>query len=302
VRREGWAGGWGGCGARGDGGGWVCGSGGWGVGRDRCTVASTSAWLAGMVCVRVHGGGDAGAGQSGKRGVTEGSGWRGGGRGGRGEGGGIEGGVGGVGGVGGGKVLEVRVSLRGLRPGMVYRVWVVGVSKEGVRGAKSEAIFVETRGRVLQSRPLRVALAALCASCVLQPNLSCAQAALGRGLHIPYACGRALGQFLHFSYALDPPPPIPLGGTRLGGRWLRACLRGRRDSPKCGTEPMYHRHHKRGKKKLLASGLRVGEGGGGWAREGGGGAEICVGGPRCHGAQSRGKLGARSWCCVAKWR
>ena len=225
-RRKGWAEGWGGCGARGDGGGWVCGIGGWGVGRDRCTVASTSAWLAGMVCVRVHRGSDGGAGQSGKRGVTEGSGWRGGGRGGRGEGGGTEGGVGGVGGVGGGKGLEVRVALRGLRPGMVYRVWVVGVSKEGVRGAKSEAISVETRGRVLQSRPLRVALAALCASCVLQPNLSCAQAALGRGLHIPYACGRALGQFLHFSYALDTPPPYPAGGHEVGGAVAAGLLEG----------------------------------------------------------------------------
>ena len=191
------AGGWGGCGARGDGGGWVCGGGGWAAGRDRGTMggASASAWLAGMVCVRVHGGGEGGEGQSTKRRVAEGAGWRGGGRGRSGEERGIEEGVGGVGGVGGGKVLEVRVALRGLRPGMVYRVWVVGVSKKGVRGAKSEAIFVETRGRVLQSRPLRVALAALCASCVLQPNLCYAQAALGRGLHIPYACGRLVGLF-----------------------------------------------------------------------------------------------------------
>jgi len=33
---------------------------------------------------------------------------------------------------------------------------------------------------------------------------------------IRYACGRSLGQFLHFSYALDIPPPYPSGGHEVG--------------------------------------------------------------------------------------
>jgi len=36
---------------------------------------------------------------------------------------------------------EVKISLAGLRPGIIYRVWVVGVSFDGVRGAPSQVFF-----------------------------------------------------------------------------------------------------------------------------------------------------------------
>ena len=35
----------------------------------------------------------------------------------------------------------VQLSLSGLRPGMVYRVQIVGISSDGVRGAPSMVIF-----------------------------------------------------------------------------------------------------------------------------------------------------------------
>ena len=105
----------GGGGARGDR------AGGWGFGRGR--DGGTSAWLAGVVYVHVHGDGEGSAWRSRHRRAAA-----------------AEGGVRGDGVDG-----EVRVTLRGMRPGMRYSVRVVGVSAEGVVGGASEAIYVETR-------------------------------------------------------------------------------------------------------------------------------------------------------------
>uniref|UniRef100_A0A7S4NLA7 Fibronectin type-III domain-containing protein n=1 Tax=Guillardia theta TaxID=55529 RepID=A0A7S4NLA7_GUITH len=98
---------------------------------------------------------------------------------------------------------DLSVTVKGLRPGLSYSMFVVGVSKGGVRGNQSKIFSFTTSGGILGSQALRFALAAVTCKCAREKTMIDAQAKLRTLMNSDPSGERSLRSSLRFEMCME---------------------------------------------------------------------------------------------------